>query len=111
MIEPNRLESHLWEAANILLGPVDTADLKTYIFPLLFFKRISDVYDEEMSEALGESDDDMEFALFAENHRFQIPSNCHWSEVRTRGSITSGRSNAPLLATRTVGHVLASVLH
>ena len=33
---------HLWESANILRGPVDAADFKTYIFPLLFFKRISD---------------------------------------------------------------------
>jgi hypothetical protein len=42
------LSSHLWEAANILRGPVDAADFKTYIFPLLFFKRLSDVYDEEI---------------------------------------------------------------
>src|SRR5690606_12363711 len=39
--------SHLWQAANILRGPVDAADFKTQAFPLLFFKRISDVYDEE----------------------------------------------------------------
>lgn len=37
----SQLESHLWESANILRGPVDAADFKTYIFPLLFFKRIS----------------------------------------------------------------------
>lgn len=84
MIELNRLEAHLWEAANILRGPVDAADFKTYIFPLLFFKRISDVYDEELNTALDEGDGDMEFALFPENHRFQIPGNCHWGEVRTR---------------------------
>lgn len=47
--------NHLWESANILRGPVDAADFKTYIFPLLFFKRISDVYDEEMQTALEES--------------------------------------------------------
>ena len=46
------LESHLWESANILRGPVDAADFKTYIFPLLFFKRLSDVYDEEYKDAL-----------------------------------------------------------
>ena len=40
----SQLESHLWEAANILRGPVDAADFKTYVFPLLFFKRISDGY-------------------------------------------------------------------
>ena len=51
----NVLESHLWEAANILRGAVDAADFKTYVFPLLFFKRISDVYDEEYAAALTES--------------------------------------------------------
>jgi type I restriction-modification system DNA methylase subunit len=52
------LESLLWEAANILRGPVDAADFKTYVFPLLFFKRISDVYDEEYTAALTESGGD-----------------------------------------------------
>jgi hypothetical protein len=50
--------SHRWEAANILRGPVDAADFKTYIFPLLFFKRVSDVYDEEVRRALEASDGD-----------------------------------------------------
>ncbi len=78
------LESHLWEAANILRGPVDAADFKTYIFPLLFFKRISDVYDEEFAAAVAESGGDQEYARFAEHHRFQIPAGCHWDDVRTR---------------------------
>lgn len=43
----SQLESHLWASANILRGPVDAADFMTYIFPLLFFKRICDVWDEE----------------------------------------------------------------
>ncbi|GEM_PF-3909579 len=41
LITLSLLESHLWEAANILRGPVDAADFKTYVFPLLFFKRIA----------------------------------------------------------------------
>lgn len=81
-LELSRLESHLWEAANILRGPVDAADFKTYIFPLLFFKRISDVYDEEYQQALDESGGDVDYAAFAENHRFQIPGGCHWRDVR-----------------------------
>lgn len=85
-LAPAKLESHLWEAANILRGPVDAADFKTYIFPLLFFKRISDVHDEEFEEALEESGGDADYAAFAENHRFQIPKDCHWSEVRERAS-------------------------
>lgn len=46
-VELSRLESHLWESASILRGPVDAADFKPYIFPLLFFKRICNVWDEE----------------------------------------------------------------
>lgn len=75
---------HCWEAANILRGPVDAADFKTYIFPLLFFKRISDVYDEELRDALEVSGGDEDYAHFPENHRFQIPDGCHWENVRAR---------------------------
>ncbi len=76
------LSSHLWEAANILRGsPVDRADFKTYIFPLLFFKRISDVWDEEVQEVIDEFGDP-QLALFPESHRFQVPEGCHWKDVR-----------------------------
>jgi len=78
------LSSHLWESANILRGPVDAAGFKTYIFPLLFFKRISDAYDEEFETALAESGGDSQYAEFPENHRFQIPENCHWHDVRSK---------------------------
>ena len=78
----SELESHLWESANILRGPVDAADFKTYIFPLLFFKRVSDVHDEERESALAEFSGDDEAASFAENYRFQIPEGCHWRDVR-----------------------------
>jgi type I restriction enzyme M protein len=78
----SELESHLWESANILRGPVDAADFKTYIFPLLFFKRISDVHDEEMQVALAEFVGDEEAAMFPENYRFQIPQGSHWRDVR-----------------------------
>ncbi len=81
-IQISALESHLWEAANILRGTVDAADFKSYVFPLLFFKRISDVYDEEYAVALEESGGDEEYASFPQNYRFQIPNGCRWSEVR-----------------------------
>jgi len=54
MLTLSQLEQYLSKAAWILKGPVDAADFKVYIFPLLFFKRISDVYDEEYNEALSE---------------------------------------------------------
>ncbi|MBN2356422.1 SAM-dependent DNA methyltransferase [candidate division KSB1 bacterium] len=81
-----KLSSHLWEAANILRGPVDAADFKTYIFPLLFFKRISDVYDEEYADALDEAGGDVAYTQFSENYRFQIPEGCHWKDVRNKSN-------------------------
>ncbi|MGD9686948.1 MAG: N-6 DNA methylase [Desulfobacter sp.] len=77
----SQLENHLWESANILRGPVDAADFKTYIFPLLFFKRICDVWDEEYQE-IAEEMGNPELAMFPESHRFQVPEGCHWRDVR-----------------------------
>lgn len=76
------LEKYLWGAATALRGTIDAGDYKQYIFPLLFFKRISDVYDEEYEKALEESGGDIEYAQFAENHHFQIPDGARWDDVR-----------------------------
>lgn len=77
-----QLEQHLAEAAWILKGPVDAADFKVYVFPLLFFKRLSDVYDDEYKKALEESKGDTSYAELPEFHRFNIPEGCHWKDVR-----------------------------
>lgn len=79
-ISLKELENHLWEAAHIITGPIDASDYKTYIFPILFFKRISDVYDEEFKQAM-EFYDDAELASAPEQHRITIPENCHWESV------------------------------
>ncbi|RKM56730.1 SAM-dependent DNA methyltransferase [Butyrivibrio sp. XB500-5] len=76
------LFSHLFEACNILRGPINQDDYKSYVTPILFFKRLSDVYDEETQIALDESDGDEEYAAFPENHSFIIPEGCHWKDVR-----------------------------
>lgn len=78
----SQLEQYLSKAAWILKGPIGASDFKAYIFPMLFFKRISDVYDEEYRTALEESDGDEDYALLPEFHRFQVPEGCHWTDVR-----------------------------
>lgn len=77
-----QLEKYLWGAAKILRGTIDAGDYKQYIFPLLFYKRICDVYDEEFENALAESDGDKEYASFAEHHHFIVPKEFHWETVR-----------------------------
>lgn len=76
-IKLSDLEKYLWGAATLLRGVIDAGDYKQYIFPLLFFKRICDVYDEELQKAKKDTGGD-----FAENHRFQIPVGAHWNDVR-----------------------------
>lgn len=78
----SQLEQYLSKAAWILKGPIGASDFKAYIFPMLFFKRISDVYDEEYQTALEESDGDEQYAALPEFHRFVIPEGCHWDDVQ-----------------------------
>ncbi|NYG59359.1 type I restriction enzyme M protein [Nocardioides daedukensis] len=81
-ITQRELESYLWGAAIVLRGLIDAGDYKQYIFPLVFLKRISDVYDEEHAAAM-ETYGDEELANLPENHRFAIPDGCHWNDIRS----------------------------
>lgn len=75
------LEAYLWGAAKLLRGLVDAGDYKQYIFPLLFFKRLSDVWDEEYAAALAETGA-ADYARSTADDRFTIPDGAHWSDVR-----------------------------
>ena len=75
------LETYLWGAANLLRGLIDAGDYKQYVFPLLFFKRLSDVWDEDYRIAFDETSD-QEYARATANDRFIIPAAAHWSNVR-----------------------------
>ena len=76
------LKSYLWNSAVLLRTHIDAGSYKQYIFPLLFFKRISDVYDEECAAILEEYGDE-EALDFPENHRFAVPKGYHWRDVRS----------------------------
>lgn len=75
-----QLEQFLWRSADILRGKIDSSDYKKYIFGLLFYKRISDVWDEEY-EATMEQYHDKELAKADYNHRFQVPEDCRWGVI------------------------------
>ncbi|WP_211248152.1 type I restriction-modification system subunit M [Methanomicrobium mobile] len=81
-ISIEELQTYLWNSAVLLRTNIDAGAYKQYIFPLLFFKRICDVYDEETQQALEESGGDEEYASFAENHTFIVPKGYHWNDVR-----------------------------
>ncbi|MFF6780145.1 N-6 DNA methylase [Streptomyces sp. NPDC012510] len=97
-ITQRELESYLWGAAVLLRGLIDAGDYKQYIFPLVFLKRISDVYDEEHAAAL-EVYGDEELADLRENHRFAIPNGAHWADLR---KVTSNVGTALKAAMRSI---------
>ncbi len=83
-ISQEELESYLWGSAVLLRTSIDAGAYKQYIFPLLFFKRISDVYDEECEKILEEYDGDESALEWEENHLFMVPEGAHWKDVRTK---------------------------
>ena len=82
-ISLDELEKYLWGAAVLLRGQIDATSYKEYIFPLVFFKRICDVYDEAYKDAMILSDGDAEFARADADQRVAIvPLGAHWDDVR-----------------------------
>ena len=84
-ISKQQLKTDLWESANILRGKIDSGDFKHYILGLLFFKRLSDVFDEEnekLKESVGEelANDPSMYADV-----FFLTKGSHWSDVLSRG--------------------------
>lgn len=79
------LESYLWGVATKLRGLVDASDYKQYVFPLLFFKRLSDVWDEDYQRAFDATQDEG-YARDTANDRFLIPKGGHWADVRSVAS-------------------------
>ena len=75
-----QLEQFLWKSADILRGKIDSSDYKKYIFGLLFYKRISDVWDEEYQKVIDEFND-KNLAKADYNHRFQVPEDCKWTII------------------------------
>tara|TARA_B100000676_G_scaffold47931_1_gene46805 strand:+ start:1516 stop:2991 length:1476 start_codon:yes stop_codon:yes gene_type:complete len=80
-LSQQKLESYLWGCAEYLRNKIDAGDYKVYIFPMLFYKRVSDVYDEEYESLLAETNDE-KYASNPINHTFEIPNGCHWNDLR-----------------------------
>ncbi|SDL22520.1 type I restriction enzyme M protein [Modicisalibacter muralis] len=97
-LSQRELESYLWGAATLLRGLVDASDYKQYIFPLMFFKRLSDVWDEDYRSIFDETGASG-YAAAVANDRYVIPEGAHWKDVR---SVTHDVGRALLSAFQTI---------
>lgn len=82
-----QLEAHLWESANILRGSIDSSDYKSYIFGLLFLKRINDVFEEQQEALVGKYGDKIGSQLKddPDQYQFYVPKKARWQELRSKG--------------------------
>lgn len=90
------LETRLWAAANALRGPVEPADFKTYVFPMLFWKWSSDTWTLEHAQAVAEYGPDVDPEVEADFHRFALPDGAHWDQVTKATSNLGAKINTAL---------------
>lgn len=91
-----QLESTLWAAANALRGPVDPGDFKAYVFPVMFFKWISDTWNFHHATAVADWGDELTDVIEADYQPFTIPKDCHWSDVHNTTTIIGVKLNSAL---------------
>ena len=98
------MEQMLWDAACSIRGEKDAAKFKDYLLPLLFLKRLSDVFDDEIDRLAEEYGDRAVAQEIAESDhdllRFYLPPEARWGVVSGREAHewpldTQGRSIRP----------------
>ena len=106
VLSTRSMEQMLWDAACQIRGEKDAPKFKDYLLPLLFLKRLSDVFDDEV-QRLTETYGDRETALgiIDADHglvRFYLPPECRWPVISGRETFKWSKKDAP----KTLGELL-----
>ena len=86
LLSVSQLERYLWSAADILRGSIDSSDYKSYIFGLLFLKRLSDRFEEEAEKLVADGVSETVAWTDLDEHRFFVPDRARWSTIQKQAT-------------------------
>jgi type I restriction enzyme M protein len=102
----DQLERYLWSAADILRGSIDSSDYKSFIFGLLFVKRLSDRFDEECAALVADGADPED----KDEHQFFVPKRARWATIQTKSTDVGNALNTACSALENENASLEGVL-
>ena len=110
LLSVSQLERYLWSAADILRGSIDSSDYKSYIFGLLFLKRLSDRFEEEAQKFVADGVSETVAWTDLDEHRFFVPDRARWSTIQKQATNIGETLNKACAALEEQNSALEGVL-
>ena len=110
LLNVSQLERYLWSAADILRGSIDSSDYKSYIFGLLFLKRLSDRFEEEAERLVADGVSERVAWTDLDEHQFFVPDRARWSTIQKQATDLGGTLNKACSALEEQNSALEGVL-